>query len=166
MLQSDDRAGYKYIVFARDDLSEQIEGRVLQETNAESIAKFFLEDVIYWHRTLIIIMIDYGKENMSETQKLLDVFKMQQIQMSLYYPQSIGLVEYSHDALVNSITKYCYNDYRRWLEAFHLTMWVDRITVQCSTEYILFKLLYRCNMLLPIDLRLEAQNLIDWDHNV
>jgi hypothetical protein len=41
--------GYKYIVFARDDLSGWVEGRALTAANSKNIAKFLYEDVIARH---------------------------------------------------------------------------------------------------------------------
>ena len=41
--------GYKFIVFARDDLSGWVEGRALKENTARNVAKFLYEDVICRH---------------------------------------------------------------------------------------------------------------------
>jgi len=73
------RDGFKYVVFARDDLSGWVEGRALQEMSASNVARFFLEDVIYRHGTPVVVMMDRGKENMKETQGLLAAFQAHQI---------------------------------------------------------------------------------------
>ncbi|EPQ49922.1 hypothetical protein GLOTRDRAFT_51378, partial [Gloeophyllum trabeum ATCC 11539] len=38
--------GYRYIVAARDDLTQAAEGRALRKSNADSLAKFFWEEII------------------------------------------------------------------------------------------------------------------------
>ena len=41
--------GYKFIVFARDDLSGWVEGRALKENTARNVAKFLYKDVVCRH---------------------------------------------------------------------------------------------------------------------
>ena len=55
--------GYKYIVFARDDLSVWVEGCALKENTAQNVAKFLYEDVICRHGCPRRIIIDGGSEN-------------------------------------------------------------------------------------------------------
>src|SRR5437773_2874109 len=55
--------GYKYAVFANDDLSGWSEGRALKENNSWNVAKFLYEDVICRHGCLLKAVMDGGGEN-------------------------------------------------------------------------------------------------------
>ena len=95
--------GYKFIVFARDDLSGWVEGRALKENTARNVAKFLYEDVICRHGCPRRIIIDGGSENKSVAKVLLERYRVQRTVVSAYHPQSNGLVERGHDAVVNSL---------------------------------------------------------------
>ena len=134
--------GYKFIVFARDDLSGWVEGHVLKENTARNVAKFLYEDVICRHGCPCRIIIDSGSENKSVAQALLERYKIWRTVVSAYHPQANGLVERGHDAIVNSLSKYCSKEPEKWVQYLPLAMWADRISVRRSTGYSAFELVY------------------------
>jgi hypothetical protein len=54
--------GYKFIVFARDDLSGWVEERAIKENTARNVARFLYEDVICRHGCPQRIIIDGGSK--------------------------------------------------------------------------------------------------------
>jgi hypothetical protein len=97
--------GFKYIVFARDDLSGWVEGHAIQENNSETVAKFLFEDVIARHGCPERIVVDGGPENKRISE--LSHYKIKRTLVSAYHPQANGLVERGYQAIVNAIAKYC-----------------------------------------------------------
>jgi hypothetical protein len=51
----------KYLVLAREDLTNQVEGRALWEKKAASICQFLLEDVICRYGCVGKIIADWGE---------------------------------------------------------------------------------------------------------
>ena len=51
----------KYLVLAREDLTNQVEGRALQSKETSSVCKFLLEDVIYRYGCIGKIVDDRGE---------------------------------------------------------------------------------------------------------
>jgi hypothetical protein len=151
---------YKYIVFARDDLSGWIEGRALTAANSRNVSRFIFEEVICRHGCPRRIIMDRGMENLNLTKDLLGNYRIQQMLISAYHPQSNGLVELGHNSLVNSLSKYNKSEWRRNLP---LTLWVDRISTRRSTGYSAFELLYGRECLLPIQLSIESWSLVNWE---
>ena len=99
--------GFKYIVFARDDLSGWVEGKALKDCNSEKVSKFLFEDVICRHGCPHRIVMDGGSENMDLTESLLQRYKIKRTNISAYHPESNGLFERGHAPVVNSIAKFC-----------------------------------------------------------
>ena len=126
--------GYKYIVFARDDLSGWVEGRALTAANSKNVAKFLYEDVISRHGCPMKIVVDGGSENKGFVEELLDCFRVRRIEISAYHPQSNGLVERGHAPIVNSLSKYCSQNKKAWYQYLALALWADRISVQRPTD--------------------------------
>jgi|SRR5579859_5140150 len=45
-------------------------------------------------------------------------------------------------------------------------MWADRISVQRTTGYPAFELIYSCDCLLPIDFSIASWSVVDWEGEV
>jgi len=64
--------GYKYIVFARDDLSGWVEGRALTSATSQTVTKFLFEEVFARHGCPRQIVVDGGSENKGFVASLLE----------------------------------------------------------------------------------------------
>ena len=156
-------AGYRYIVFARDDLSGWVEGRALAKATSKNVAKFIYEEVICRHGCPKRIVMDRGTENLDLTKDLLEKHRIRQTLVSAYHPQANGLVERGHDAIVNALAKY---DKSTWKEYLPLALWADRISVRRSTGYSAFELVYGRECLLPVQFSVASWCMIDWEGEV
>jgi hypothetical protein len=158
--------GYKFIVFARDDLSGWVEGRAIKENTARNVARFLYEDVICRHGCPQRIIIDGGSENKNVAEALLEHYQIQRTVVSAYHPQSNGLVERGHDPIVNSLAKYCSKEPGKWVQYLPLVLWADRVSVRRSTGYAAFELVYGRDCLLPIDFSPASWSIVDWEGEV
>src|SRR5271154_5254608 len=158
--------GFKYIVFARCDLTGWVEGRALKENNSKNVAKFLFEEVICRHGCPLKAIMDGGSENKKISKHLLEDYKVKRIVISAYHPQANGLVERGHSAIVNSLSKYCSSNIDSWPTCLPLALWADRISVRRTTGFSAFELLYGRDYLLPIDLNLPSWSIVDWEGEV
>ena len=153
--------GFKFIVFARDDLSGWVEGRVIDKANVKNVAKFLYEDVICRHGCPAVVVLDRGSENLNVAKELLEAYKIDRIVTSACHPQANGLVERGHDPIVNALSKYCSRAPQTWPRYLPLPLWADRISVRRSTGYSAFELVYGRDALLPVDLTLQSWSIVD-----
>jgi hypothetical protein len=77
-----------FLVLARDDLSGWVEGRVLESTDSEGVAKFLQEKVICRHGVPKRIVLDGGAENMGFTESVIKKYGMHGIGIAPYHPPS------------------------------------------------------------------------------
>jgi len=103
-----------YLVLARDDLSGWVEGRAIDAVNSFNVSKFLYEEVVCRHRCPRRIVLDGGKENMDLTRSLLENYRIQNTIISVYHPQTAGLVERGHAPVINSLAKYCQHSPSSW----------------------------------------------------
>jgi len=155
--------GYGYIVFARDDLSRWIEGKALKEATAKEVAEFIYQDVICRHGCPRKVVVDSGAENKDVAKDLLENYNVKRVSISAYHPQSNGLVERGHDAIKNTLSKYCRGRVNSWHRYLPLTLWADRISVRQSTGYSAFELVYGRSCLLLIEFELSSWSTVDWE---
>jgi transposase InsO family protein len=159
------KEGFKYIVFARDDLSGWVEGRAITENTAAQVAKFLFEDVITRHGCPERIVVDGGPENKKVAQALLEHYKIGRTLVSPYHPQANGLVERGHAPIVDAISKYS-DKAEHWPRHLHLALWADRISVRRSTGYTAFEMVYGRDCLLPIDFSIASWSIVDWEGEI
>ena len=100
---------------------------------------------------------------MGKTKELLLDYRIQNTVISAYHPQTAGLVERGHDAVINSLAKYCSHSPESWPRHLLLALWADRISVRRSTGYSAFELLYGRECLLPVELMIESWQTVDWE---
>jgi len=157
--------GYKFIVFARDDLSGWVEGRALEYNDSMSVADFLYEEVICRHGCPRKIVMDGGPENKMLAEALLRRHRIKRIVVSAYHPQSNGLVERGHAPIVNSLAKYCHGKLnpQKWPQYLPLALWADRVSVRRTTGYSAFTLLYGRECILPIDFSIQSWNMVVWN---
>ena len=108
--------GYKYIVFARDDLLGWSEGCAMKENRSRNV------DVICRHGCPVKVVMDGGSENKKIAKTLLEDYQIHRIVISAYHPQSNGLVERGHNAIVNSLSKYCSKEPQNWVQYLLLAL--------------------------------------------
>jgi hypothetical protein len=145
---------------ARDDLSGYAEAQVLESTSSEGVVKFMQKEVICQHGVPRCIVMDGGAENMGFTADLIKRYGMHGIAIAPYHPQSNGLVECGHQTIINVIAKYKAAHLTMpetgWTRYLALALWADRITVQGTTGYSAFELIYGRELLLPVQLAIES----------
>jgi hypothetical protein len=93
---------------------------------------------------------------------LLTRYKIRNLRISAYHPQSNGLVERGHGPIVNSLAKFKDRP-GTWVDHLHLALWADRVSVRRSTGYTAFELLYGRDCILPVELSIASWSMVDWN---
>ena len=62
----------KYLVLAREDLTNQVEGRALANKTMAGVCKFLLDDLICWYGCVGKIVANKGELNAHEATKLFE----------------------------------------------------------------------------------------------
>ena len=97
---------YQYIIIVRDDLNGWIEERAFIATNSRIVSKFIYEEMIYRHECSRRIVMNRETENLDLTKDLLKHYRIQQILISIYHSQTIDLMKYEYNSLINFLVKY------------------------------------------------------------
>ena len=143
---------YRYIVAARDDLSRVSEGRALRNNNAESLARFFWEQVICHYGHVGQVVTDNGPEVQSAFAKLLQRYGIPQVRISAYNSRANGVVERGHYIIREAIVKSCQGKIKDWPNKVPLAFFADKITTSRVTGFSPYYLLHGVHPVLPIDL--------------
>ena len=156
------RDGCKYLVGMRDNLSGWAEYKAIHKANSKMIAKFIYESWICRYRCPMLIVYDGGPENQGLTKQLLDRYRIRNIQIVPYHPQSNELIERGHQNIVDALAKIMSGSIGLWTDHLPGVMWVDRITVRRSTGTTPYGVAFGQDCLLPLDVEEGTWAVMDW----
>ncbi|KAL3702497.1 hypothetical protein R1sor_020519 [Riccia sorocarpa] len=99
--------GMKYLVLAREDLSNYVEGRALRSKAAEGICRFILEDIVCRYGSIGRMRADRGDLDTGEAREFFQRYGVKLKLTSAYNPEGIGKSERGHPPIVNALVKAC-----------------------------------------------------------
>ncbi|KAH7294491.1 hypothetical protein KP509_27G003100 [Ceratopteris richardii] len=156
----------RYIVLAREDLTNHVEGRALRSKTTYNVCKFLLEDVISRFGYIEKVVANRGELNVREAKEF---FERHGIRLSLttaYNPEANGKIERGHPPIVKAISKACNGDIKQWPKFLPFALWADRMTCTCTTGYMPTELMYCQKSLFPIQSHISAWSNWPWSENM
>ena len=156
--------GFRYLVAARDGLSLAAEGRALRNNTADSLARFFWEEIICRYGAIGEVVTDNGSEVKGAFRRLVQQYGIPHIRISPYNSKANGVVERGHFIIREAIIKSCEGNLNLWPTKVHHAFFADKVTTRRSTGFSPFYLLHATEPALPFDLT-EATFLVDGFHS-
>ncbi|UYV62216.1 hypothetical protein LAZ67_1008247, partial [Cordylochernes scorpioides] len=133
----------KWMIVLTDYYTKYAETKAVIDATAREVAKFLTENVILKHGAPRYMISDRGSQFTSNLVK--EITKICQIQHCLttsYHPQTNGLTERLNRTLINMISMYVNVDQRNWDEILPFITHAYNTTIQETTKYSPFFLLY------------------------
>jgi hypothetical protein len=97
----------RYLVLAREDLTNQVEGRVLQNKTTASVCQFLIEEVICRYGCVGKIVANRGELDAQEAEELFDRLGVKLSLTTAYNPEANGKVEREHGPIVKALVRAC-----------------------------------------------------------
>lgn len=146
----------KYVVVATEYLTRFAIARALPDATTALIAMFVVEDLICTFGCPREILSDRGVQFRSNLMRdLLNYVQIKAKFTTAYHPQCNGLTERYNKTLVEMISKYIEKSQREWDRMLHLLMFAYNCSVNRTTGFTPFHLMYGREPVLPIERRLE-----------
>ena len=143
----------------QDNFSKYLIAIPLRDQTAESVADAVAEHLILIYGIPDKILTDQGAQFMGKVFKnLCKIFKIEQIRTSGYRPQSNGRSERSHRTLEQYLRHYIDLDLNNWDEYVKLACFAYNTSVNSSTSFTLFELIYGKKANAPSSFTKEMNN--------
>jgi hypothetical protein len=155
---------FRYLVLAREDVTDWVEGRALRDSKARSWCSFIFEDIICRYGTVSSIVADRGELASAEAHEF---FQRRRINLKLttaYNPEGNAKVERGHGQIVQAIIKATRNNPARWPEMLHYALWADRTTAGRVRGETPYKLMFGQNVVYPVETKVTTWAAIDWEY--
>ena len=116
-----------YLVLAREDLTNQVEGRALTNKTTAVVCKFLIENVICRYGCVGKIVADRGELDVEEVKELFERLGVKLSLTTAYNPKANGKVERGHGRIV------CEGRLGNWPRLLPYALWADRTTHSSGT---------------------------------
>ena len=141
---------FQYLVLIREDLSRQLKVRALKKNNSASIAKFLQENIVTRFRYFKRLVYNRGPKNKGIVPNILTKYRIERMQVSLYYPEANSIVERGYVPIVSTLSKLTKGGKKNQYQQLYYVIQADRATVRASIGFSPAYIIYRYKLVLPI----------------
>jgi hypothetical protein len=126
----------RYLVLAREDLTNQVEGRALQNKTTTGVCQFLIEEVVCWYGCVGKIVADCEELYAQEAEELFDRLRVRLSLTTEYNPEANGKVERGHGPIVKALVRACEDQVKSWPRLLPYALWADRTTHSSVTGFM------------------------------
>ena len=157
--------GKEFILVAIDYMTKWVEAIATSSIKAKDVAQFVYKNICTRFGVPMEIVSDHGPGFRSEMLAcLLSKLKIKHRYSTPYYPQANGAVEKVNGLIVKNLTKLVQDKVRTWDRYLDDTLWAYRVSYKSSTGFTPFYLVYGKEALLPIELEIKSNRLMEASH--
>ena len=146
-------AGNRFILVVSDYFTKWPEAFALKDHKAETIAAVLVDEVICRHGVPRSIHTDQGRDFESTLLKnMCELLEVEKTRTTAYHPESDGLVERLNKTLVTMLRTCVDEEQKNWDTLLPKILLGYRTSVQTTTGYSPFRLVYGREAMLPVDI--------------
>jgi len=148
--------GFSKIVAMREYLSGWMEAKPLRNGDSKSVSAFVNEWIVRFG-IRGMISHDNGPENKQITKILIDRYRIRNVCVASYHPQSNTAIEGGHQQIVDGLAKLR----PKWVKNLPFVVWADRINTRVSTGFTPYRLVFGQDCDLPVELCPSSWTIIE-----
>jgi transposase InsO family protein len=131
----------------------------MPDQTAETVARTFVNNVVFIHGVPEKVLIDQGTNFQSELMKVLyKQYRINRLKTTAYRPQCNGMVERVNRTLADIIASYVSKDPTKWPDFLPSARFAYNTAVHASTGYSPFYLMYGREATEPQDMIKPVRN--------
>ena len=158
--------GMKYLVLAREELSNFVEGRALRTKTTENICRFILEDIFSRYGSIGRMRADRGELNATEATEFFKRYGVQLKLTTAYNPEANGKIERGHPPIIHALVKACNGKPKLWPKLLPFALWADRTTHSSVTGYMPVELMYGQKPMMPVEEDIPTWMFLAWEDGI
>ena len=158
--------GMKYLVLAREELSNYVEGRALRTKTTEGVCRFILEDIFSRYGSIGRMRADRGELDAAEARRFFQRYGVKLKLTIAYNPEANGKSERGHPPIINALVKACKGKPRQWPRLLPFALWADRTTHSTVTGYMPIELMLGQKPIMPMEDSVPTWVLLDWEDDI
>ena len=145
-------SGNKYIVAFIFLHSGYVEAFAVKDKSADTICHLLINEIVPRYGAILSIVTDNGSEYVNKTFKeTLQVLNIHHITTSFYHPQSNAKIERFHRTVADVLSKKMTDAHSLWDVYLNQTLAAIRFSINESSKFSPFFLLFNRDVVLPLD---------------
>jgi hypothetical protein len=152
----------QYWVLAREDLTNQMECRALQNKTTAGVCRFLIEEVVCRYRCVGKIVVDCGELDAQEAEELFDRLGVRLSLTTTYNPEANEKVEREHEPIVKALVRACEDQVGSWPQLLPYALWADQTTHSSVTGFMPTELMYGQKPFMPTEQTISSWATMDW----
>ena len=126
----------KYLVLAREDLTNQVEGRALRRKTCSAVCQFLLEEVFCRYGCVGQVIADRGELDSDKARGLFAKHGVRLTLTTAYNPEANRKIKRGQSPIVRAVAKACGGRVKDWPQMLPYARWADRTTHISVTGYM------------------------------
>ena len=152
----------KYLVLAREDLTNQVEGRALRKKTCVAVCQFLFEEVFCRYGCVGQVVADRGELDSDEARQFFTKFGVRLTLTTAYNPEANGKIERGHGPIVKALVKACDGRTKLWPQMLPYALWADRTTHSTVTGYMPAELMIGQIPVMPVESSIMTWSVLPW----
>jgi hypothetical protein len=158
--------GMKYLVLAREEHSNYVEGRALRTKTTEGVCRFILEDIFSRYGSIGRMRADRGELSATEARVFFKRYGVKLKLTTAYNPEANGKSERGHPPIVNALVKACRGKPKHWPRLLPFALWADRTTHSTVTRYMPSELMLGQKPIMPVEAYVPTWLMLNWEDDI
>jgi hypothetical protein len=158
--------GMKYLVLAREELSNFVEGRALRTKSTENVCRFILEDIFSRYGSIGRMRADRGELDAAEAKEFFKRYGVQLKLTTAYNPEANGKIERGHPPIIHALVKACRGRPKMWPKLLPFALWADRTTHSTVTGYMPVELMHGQKPMMPGEENIPTWMFLSWEDGI
>ncbi|KAL2619931.1 hypothetical protein R1flu_000136 [Riccia fluitans] len=156
----------RYLVLAREELSNYVEDRALRTKATEGVCRFILEDIFCRYGSVGRLRADRGELDTIEAHQFFDRYGVKLKLTTSYNLEGNGKSERGHPPIVQVLVKACKGKPKRWPQFLPFALWADRTTHSTVTGYMPTELMLGQKPIMPMEDETPTWAAIPWEDSI
>lgn len=158
--------GMKYLVLAREELSNYVEGRALRTKTTEAVCRFILEDIFSRYGSIGRMRADRGELDAAEAREFFNRYGVHLKLTTSYNPEANGKSERGHPPIIQALVKACKSKSIHWPKLLPFALWADRTTHSTVTGYMPMELMLGQKPMMPAEEIYPTWLFLSWEDDI
>ena len=152
----------RYLMLAREDLMNQVEGRALPNKTTATVYRFLIEEVVCRYGCVGKIIADRGELDAQEIEELFDRLGVKLSLTTAYNPEANKKLEHGHGPIVKALVRACGGQVGNWSRLLPYKLWADRTMHSSVTEFMPAELMYGQKPIMSMERTNSSWATVDW----
>ena len=156
----------RYLVLAREELSNFVEGRALRTNSTKGVCRIILEDIFNEYGSIGQMRADRGKLDVVEARNFFQRYRVQLRLTKTYNLKANGKSERDHPPITHALIKACKEKANLWPRLLPFALWADRATHSIVTSYMPIELMHGHKPIMPGEKSIPTWVFLSWEDNI